>query len=602
MKEGSRVRIARSHQGLEVSIATPWALSGHLVGLAILLFMGAFAVTVVTEHLTGALPDYLLILERLFGRWWLWAGIAVLALLIALDRQSTERTVLGPRLVERQTRTGRFVLGRDRFPLSWVSDPEVEELQGKHYVTWRWTRGLRTRSRVIGEGLSRAEAEEVAARVREWLQSAPAAMEATAEAREPSAGAALLDSAVSLVTSRFGLALPALLAAGSLVYQELAAGDEGFARELVVVEGELEELRWVLDPATAYDSISMRIGMEAAIRFRDGERVQTRWLASRAIEPRYVLDERMLQAAAVFGSPPVRFVVPARTLGKAPAGSDWLDWAEWRWGRRGEEREWPPHELYSLTMLDDPYTYLAVRYSTPEPDLRVAYPAGRPDQAMPLVWWQAEHEARGGVSPAVLVPSSAAALLLLFATLPRVLVRARHHRWLGTACVAALVLALPWWAAHADRLPRWLGADASVAEAMADLLRFHAEERGHLFFRPTAEPWTREPILEWTPDRSGAYPLMVTLGLHEPPAGLPLPSVEAVTAALVARATGAFAAMDDRELRAFAIDYGHHNPTERYRGLHWEVVRPAFCTQRPRLGTGFNYERWIDLSFDCAGE
>lgn len=90
MNPEPRAHTSIGRRGLEVTIATPWAMTGVICALSVLGMMAAFAILVATVEITGSEPDGLAILDILFGRAWLWAGVAVLVLLIVSDRFSND--------------------------------------------------------------------------------------------------------------------------------------------------------------------------------------------------------------------------------------------------------------------------------------------------------------------------------------------------------------------------------------------------------------------------------------------------------------------------------------------------------------------------------
>jgi hypothetical protein len=145
-------------RGLEVTIATPWAVS-FLLGILVLAGMIiTFVIVLITVQVTGAMPEsYLQLLDIVFGRTWLWLGLGFAAVLIFFDRFSNEQYIFGHHLVEYRFRSGSIVLNSRHHPLSWISHPTVDGKDDRWRVTWRWRSrpGSRTWMRAFKQCLSR---------------------------------------------------------------------------------------------------------------------------------------------------------------------------------------------------------------------------------------------------------------------------------------------------------------------------------------------------------------------------------------------------------------------------------------------------------------
>jgi hypothetical protein len=599
-----RVHTAVTRHGLEVTVAAPWHIASTLAFYGLAGMIATFVFVMIAVHFTGAAPDSFALVETVFGRTWLILGAAMAVVLVARDRLSNEHFILGPAMVERQFRNGRIVLNRERYPLAWISNPGFEERRGQWRVAWHW-RGSRGTRWMSHHPLSREDAEQVTASVRDWLQNPVTRADKGARDNAP---LALLHPAVSMLSSRFGVAVPLLLAVAGLVflaqgwqlYAERELGGAAITDGLQVSDGQLRDLRWVIDPTTAYQGWLAELRLEAAVDYQDEEGPRTLWLASRSSEALPALWQSWPRVAATLGIPAIRFVVPPSVLDQLPAGSRWAQWSDLVWSRRSDEDDTPyPTAARLLTALDDPLLYLTIGADAYRPDLRVAYPPGRPGEAMLLSWWQAEQTARAHVSWQSLLPAALLSAGLVLLSLPGVLVRSLHHRWLARGLVLLLVLAVPLWAVHASNIPRWLGVDEQVEKLTAELLRLHSSEQDHLWLVATPPPAAAGMELEWTLEASAALPLLEVLGIADAARHTRWTSAEQAIEQMITVATAAFAAMSDAQLTRFAIDYVDASRPDRHGSLHAEVISPAFCSQRPRLGTGFNYERYIDMHMTC---
>jgi hypothetical protein len=576
-------------------------MTGILGALAVLLILPIMLALFLTTEVTGVIPSLTSILEFIFGRVGLWAGAVLVLLIIVLDRRSEEHFVFGPDMVEHRLCCGPFVFGRTRFPLGWIKDPDLEEAPGGLRVNWQW-RGRRGRRWMTNEEFSPADARRIESELRHWLDRPRPAASGTALPGHQD----VLEGVLTVVTSRFALAVPMLLAAVALlilahVWQIYRESPQDQAEPFEVAQGELLEMVWVIDPDSSYSQYVASVRMQATVAFEAAGKEHQLHLASRRSEPLAGFWMWYPRAVTLLGDGGVKFLVPPRLLARVPAGSGWLEWSNMLWART-EDSTPRPIGLDVLDALDDPWLYLTTRAGSLETELQVAFPPGQPERAMLLSWLDAEREARSSVFLPMLIPITVIAILLVFATLPRVLARSLHRRWIGRIAAALLILALPWWAGQAEAIPRWLNVDSLVVDLTADLLRLHAAEREHLWLvRVNPEPRSGT-LLEWSLESSKAYPLLQRLGVADVvqfQQGGNWPDSETAQADIVAAATHTLAFWSVEELKRFAIDYGSNEGPQRYGDLHRQLVEPAFCLQRQRLGTGFLYERFIDLHFPC---
>lgn len=596
-------RVLVTARGLEITFAIPWAFTGLISALVIVGMLGMFLVTVVTTEVTGMMPEILDVLEFVFGRFWLWLGLPVAVALIACDWWSNEHFILGRESVERQFRCGRIVLNRKRFPSRWVSDPDIESYREKWYVAWRWKGNQRSRRSINSAGLDEADAAEVAARIRQWLDAPDQAREDAGR----TTGLALLESAIAVVSSRFGAAVPLLiglaglliLAQGWQLYDKPESSGSSGLDVLQVSPGRLVSLHWAFDPGSLYAATVARMRIEAEVEFSvDGQPHQLR-LVGRKFEPLFWFSENYQRAARVLGTSSVNFMLPVDRFASLPSDSDWQQWSEIELGRSEEALAAHSSATELLVALDRPDLYMLTRGTLPKPDLLIAFPVGQVDKAMPLFWLEAEQAARAGMPLIRLMPVTALAILLIMLTLPGVLVRSLQRRWMARILVGLVIASLPWWAAHAEVLPRWLGIDSRLSQLTADLVRMHSPDHEHLWITSTQAPLAAGIPVAWTLEQSDSFELLNTLGLAAVMGTGRWPSEAQALEDWIALASDHFAVLSDPELKTFAIDYGSAEGPRRYGHLHWSVVEPAFCRQRPRLGSGFQYERFIDIHFQC---
>jgi hypothetical protein len=602
------VSVVTSRNGLEVTVPIAWAFTGNLIGLGLIGMVGVFVIVMVTTEVTGVEPSFLSILQFIFGRVWLWIGMAVAVVLIACDRFSNERFIFGPKRVERQFRSGPVVLNRQRFPLHWISDPVVVKEKGSHYVCWRWKGNTYSRRKLNWSGLAQADAEHIAERLSSWLQSPEKPPDQTADS---AIDASPLEWLVSVVSSRFGVAVPLLFALTGmlllaqiwLLYDEIEGGQATVVPDLQVIPGQLHALHWVIDPATAITGAFARVRLEAEIGFDVDGTSHSLHLAGRKFESIMYFESMYLRASEWFGPDSTRFIVPERLYVRLPTDNDWRSWSELRTVGPKDRDDLPLGAVELLASLDRPWLYMVTQATTDTPELQIAFPPGRADRAMPLAWYEAEQAARANVPLLFLAPVTLVSVLMMLLAFPSVLVQSLDRRRYARLLTLVFILAVPWWAGQAQSLPRLVGVDDLVGELAADLIRLHSTKRDHLWFRAIAPPASeRGVVVDWRLEQSGIQELIAELGLTE--LGHKRQWPDEMTAReewqLAAKAT--FAAYDDQQLRRFAIAYTRAQWPSRYRMFHQRVVQPAFCTQRPRLGMGFDYQRFIDSDFRCQIE
>ena len=602
------VSVVTTRRGLEVTMPIAWAFTGNLIGLGMIGMVVVFVIVMVTTEVTGVEPSFLSILEFIFGRVWLWIGMVVAVVLVACDRFSNERFIFGTRRVERQFRSGPVVLNRQRFPLHWISDPVVGEEKGSHYVFWRWKGNTYSRRKLNWSGLAKADAEEIAEQLSNWLQMPEKPADQTADS---AIDASALEWLVSVVSSRFGIAVPLLFALTGLLllaqiwllYDEIEGGQAAVVPDLQVIPGQLHAFHWVIDPATASSGAHASARMEAEIRFEVDEVSHSLHLAGRKFENIITFHSMFLRASEWFGPDLAQFIIPERTYAQLPADSDWRSWSDLHWARAKDRGDVAPSALDLMTSLDRPWLYLVTQATGKHPPLQVAFPPGRIDRAMPLAWYEAEQAARANVSLLLLVPVTLIAIVMMLLAFPSVLVQSLDRRRAARLLTLAFILAVPWWAGHAQNLPRLVGIDDLVGELAADLIRLHSPERDHLWFRAVSPPESERGVaVDWRLEQSGVQELMTELGLTELAHRRDWPDEATALEEWQRAATATFAALGNDQLKEYAIAYVFAQWPSRYRVFHRRVVEPAFCTQRPRLGMGFDYQRFIDSDFRCQFE
>jgi hypothetical protein len=601
----SSVKVVTGRQGLEVTLPVAWAFTGTIAALSMIGMVVVVVVVMVTTEITGVIPEIMSILEFVFGRVWLWIGLAVAVVLIAFDRFSNERYIFGARRVERQFRTGSIVTHRERYPLSWISDPQVEQDNDRYYVCWRWKGKTHTRRRLNRIGLAQDEAEAIARRISDWLDAPGTQTDPDIEASD---SVWPLEWLLTIVSSRFGVAVPLLLGLTGalllaqvwLLYKEIDSGGTSGLEQLQVSSGDLKKLQWVIDPATAYQGSHASVRLEAEISFEVEDTAHTLRLAARKFESMLWFESMYQRATEWFGPDSTRFIVPETTLAHLPIDSDWRLWSDLRWAGPEGRGDVPDNVLDLLDGMDRPWLYLVTRATTSRPELPVAFPPSRPDQAMPLAWYEAEREARTNVALPALAPLTLVAALLILFAVPVVLVQSLDRRRIARLLTLVFILAVPWWAGHAQQLPRYVGVDDLIGELTADLLRLHSPVRDHLWLTTIESTNSdRGMVVEWTLEKSGAYELITELGLTELARNHRWPDEPSAREEWQRAAAATFAALSNQALKEYAIAYGQAAGPSRFGELHRMVVEPAFCTQRPRLGTSFDYERFIDLHFRC---
>jgi hypothetical protein len=599
LRQESRVTTLVTPRGLEVTATTPNQLDSPLF---MLFFMLAFAFPIVlfaADVLTGEMPDWLAIGEALFGRVWLWLGLGLAAfvLMLVFARYSNEHYIFGPKRIVRQHRIGRVVLASDDRPLPGVAAVRlVQDERGSWALKLdghpRTTRGgavtFSSRS-MVPRPIAEADAHAAHERIVAWL-AAPGSVPVEARPQVP-APIAALETAASVVTTRLTMPIPLLTGLAALLvlslgwqHHEAAHGRaEPLPRFDRVVDGELVAFHWVVDvPEWTGDEYSARVRLRAAIRYHDDAgAARTLWLTSPRSEPLYSFAESVLPGTVPWtGLPWLEFALPQWMHDAAGRGESWADWHAA--GAAYDPAAYDPDARAAriIAALDDPYPYLLAQWTAPPGDWRVAYPSTAPHLAMPLRWAEAERAALAGVDPRALLPLGATAAIVALMALPRVIVPSRRRRWIGRLAVLLVMLAVPLWSPHAERVPGWLGIGEWLPAASASVVRLHAplDARGHTAIRRAAAPRESGEVVavRWTPDRSAAWPLIVRLGLDTPPAA-PLPDAEAGRLALVDRADAALATLEDDDLTAFLAEYVVSGAWSHAGALHTHVVAPALC-------------------------
>jgi hypothetical protein len=571
-----------TRRGLEITTPTPNVIIGCLVPLVMLLGFGAIVLYALSDLFIDGTDAWTGVYGQLFGWGWLALGGVAAVLVMAFSSRSNQHLILGTRQVRYQHRLGRVVMHDEVRPLSTIDEVEAYPHEDDAWeVRWRSRRRHRYR---VGTAAP-AEAEALAERIRAWLE-APGRLPVEADDRRP-APLALAEAALSLVSTRLTMVIPLSVAAAALlmlatvwqVHQMRQGRAEPLARLDRVADGELTAHRWHVH-APHRDSHDARVYLRIAIDYtaEDGVR-RTLWLASRRSLDLWELRLAPMQhAAAGLGVPGVEFDLPPWAAGAADAADDWAGWralARLRERTGGEEY----HAANLLARLDEPYPFLQMLWTAPAPDWRVAYAASAPERAMPLTWVRAEREALRHVAPNTLLVLGGAAAVLILWTLPRV-VAVGTRRWIARSAALGVVLAVPWWAGHAERAAGMLGVGEWTAELTGDALRLTLAEPlwTHAGIRRARAPAAADGVpVRWTPARSAAAELLRTLDLDTPPAALPLPDPAAATAHMVERASAALARMSDAELVAFARGYETSEWYGRADGLHEAVVEPALC-------------------------
>jgi hypothetical protein len=612
---GDRIPVRVTRRGLEFTVPRPGIVGGCFSPVLILLVLVAGVILMAGRDAWEQAWEWVAVADLLVGVWWILAAAVMGVVTIAFSRSSNDHYIFGARAVRIQDRLGRIVLGETDLPYAWVGAIDAAEDRtepGKWWVRFASKRLSRWPALLITP-LSRAEAEALAARIREWI-AAPEAAESDVEPAEPTP-VLVAETALSLLTSRITL-VPRLLVGGaalltlSLLWQ-LHLGQQGLAPPLPrldrVAEGEPLHYRWVLHPPSPWEMGSYwTVGLRLAIGYtpEDGE-PRTLWLRTRRSRLAWVGDEQqrqVWQTARLFGPPPRQFEVPAWT---AIVHHEGWSWPEWRAVIADGHRWDDDYSAASLlSALDDPLHYLAAGWTAAPPDWRVAYSSADPSRAMPLRWAEAEERTLAGVPLRALLPVGGVALLLAFWALPKVVAPRRSRRWLGRLVVLAGILAVPWWSDHAERLAVRLGASDWALDFAADMLRLAAPEEAvdHAFVVRSRLP-PRESdgiVLEWAPGASAWAGLLRELGLDAPPPALPLPDSAAATAYMVARARAALDERDDVELIRFADAYdqaGLANLVDTFRDA---VVTPALCGLAAAATRDTAVLRRLERTPECA--
>jgi len=213
-------------------------------------------------------------------------------------------------------------------------------------------------------------------------------------------------------------------------------------------------------------------------------------------------------------------------------------------------------------------------------DWRIAYNGEVPERAMPLQWAEAERLAMEQLNMRDLLVPGGVALLLVLLTLPGIF-SFGSRRSIGRLLAVAVVLAIPWWAEHAEAGVSRLAAGGWALDFAYDRLRntLPEESRRHAVLQRTRAPSAAAPgsPIAWSPERSESAELLRTLDLMTPPTGLPLPHFDAVADAMRTRARSALLAMTPEELLAFAEMYEAADHRTARRTLHRVVVMPSLC-------------------------
>jgi hypothetical protein len=309
----------------------------------------------------------------------------------------------------------------------------------------------------------------------------------------------------------------------------------------------------------------------------DGE-TRRLWLRSRPTRPLNLVRAGELQrAVAPLGVPAIEFDLPEWTAAALEGGDDWTSWRriETRHERAADAAY---HAARLLGMLDDPYHYLVALWSAPAPDWRVAYASDAPERAMLARWVEAERAALARVPVAGMYTLAGLAVLVLFLTVPPVITSNTRRRY-GRAAVLAGILAAPVWASHADRAAHSIGIGDWLLEGVAGALRYTLPEsaRGNPVLVQAEPPARVGHTVTWTPDRSGAGPLLDWLDLAPPSAESPPGDSTAVIELLIRRAEAALARLSDPEVVTFAQEYERGHWFARAEGLHTAILEPALC-------------------------
>jgi hypothetical protein len=574
-----------TRRGLEITTAQPGMIMGCLAPLIMLLGAVALVLLLVSrDAFVGGDAAWTRLFGEVFGWWWLALGGVATFLLVGFSRYSNDHIVLGRRQVLYQSRIGRVVVDEEVWPLRALS--EVEVVPGD-WGTWQvqWRNGRSYFRHQLGR-TDRESAEALAERVRAWLAE-PGALPVEKSAGV-SAPLALMERALSLVGARLTMVLPLSLAALSLLTLALAWQHYDVARGRAepapsldrVADGTLTHFAWHVH--TPYESDNARVYLRLSIDYTAGDGVpRTLWLASRQAPELWRLTQGMLQRSTrLLGLPALDFHVPAWTDAVLREGTGWTAWRTPIAGSPSADRR-SSHAASLLDQLDRPFDFLVAQWTAPPADWRVAYSSRSPGRAMPLRWVEAERAALRHVEPDLLAAIAAVAVLLLFATLPRLLT-GPAHRWVGRTLTLGVVLAVPVWAPHAEHALRQVGvADGLLDIAdIAVLAAVPPEMTDHAFLKRAPAPSAREaervPV-RWTPERSDAMPLLRRLGLDTPPAVLPLPDSAAAVEHMIGQARAALRRMSDDEAIAFIDWYDRAQWSSRASSLHAEVVEPAAC-------------------------
>jgi hypothetical protein len=590
-------------RGLEITIPTPRVIGGKLIILMPLLLMLPFVPLMMPDVFVGDLGEWAREIDQFFGWRWIGIGLAATALLMAFSGFSNQHVVLGTHVTRYQQRIGRIVLDDEGGRLSGVTRVQALEERGRWWVELRRTEAS-TPTR-LGP-VTPEDAAELRDRIQSWLE-APGQLPIEERTRV-AVPLLIAESALSTVTSRLTLVVPLLIGTGAAlllaavwqVHEARAGRSTPIPRLDRVAEGRLAYSRWHL--YSLADSVgAVRVYQQIAIEYVPDHGVpRALWLRTRPATGLRQFAPAYRRHAGRLGTG-LEFSLTDRTLDALAHGQSWGDWHAL--ARRPAEDFRDPHfAARTLALLDQPFDILVARWSSSEPDWRIAYSAAAPERAMPLWWAEAEWAMLQQVSTRRLAILAAIAILLIFGTLPR-LVPGRPYRWIGRVAALAVVLALPWWVEHAERGAKHMGIDEIRADLVLDALRIGLPEaqRQHAFIRrihPPAPPQELPPLL-WTPEQSVVGPLLPRIGLDAPPPQLPLPDGTAVVSFMRERVAETLGTLDDDALAEFAGDYGAEFWPLRAGELHERVIAPVLCQLADERGAGSAAHRSITRQVRC---
>ena len=584
-REQPRPTSVVTRDGLEITAPTR-EVQGTLVGFFVLLVIVIpVFITFYNQSRAHGIEDWLHLLDGLFGWTWLGAGLLLAILTVSFSHRSNVRCLIGPRVILREGRVGRIVLSSD----SWRRPKAVRVDTGsdvgeRSYLRIRGGRWYSPETRI--SGLHTEDAERLAAQVRSWLEAPEEAP--VEEAESGSMGIAAAETALSIVSSRLSMVFPLLIATVSLLLLVIvwqlhqAQGGHGvpLPRMDLVAEGELIEHRWVIHaPFGEHGPNDPRAYLRLGVAYVPEDGVsRTLWLRTRHAPPLSGIRREMGITSAMVGLPSLEFQLPTWMAEVTASGEGWAEWRAIGEDPAASFRSRHAAEL--LAPLDDPFDNLLRSWTAPVADWRIAYNGEVPERAMPLQWAEAERLAMEQLNMRDLLVPGGVALLLVLLTLPGIF-SFGSRRSIGRLLAVAVVLAIPWWAEHAEAGVSRLAAGGWALDFAYDRLRntLPEESRRHAVLQRTRAPSAAAPgsPIAWSPERSESAELLRTLDLMTPPTGLPLPHFDAVADAMRTRARSALLAMTPEELLAFAEMYEAADHRTARRTLHRVVVMPSLC-------------------------